>query len=315
MEQVIHEIRLLGHGLLLPEHICSSLLCCPLSIRSLLLGRCSVAAGLLLIPKLFVWCGLGWLLCRRIDSHSCCRFLRLFVCSMFLWLFLLLYLLCIWLSCDSTGARPDWKFLGGGLLSMGLPGVVRLLLLLLLFVRKVSLVALQLLHPEPHNVLHFVEHLQIDIFVRFFRINLIQYALLTNMLPTLQLKEFGLSAAFTYIDRIVVCVCTSRSCSSTLASLLRWLLWSHSRGLWRLFFLRNCWSRDRGKHLSKRTSLLEILRELSRLPSLALGNILFFFGRRIIQSVSWLFLNRFDAKVFDKALHTLKPFMQLVALW
>ena len=151
------------------------------------------------------------------------------------------------------------------------------------------------------------------------------------MLPTLQLEKFGLSTTFTFIARIVVC---TRICCSIWVSLLRWLRTSGS-GLRRLF-LRH-WSRNRGKllcpfslsliyltiftfiflfckHLSKYTRLLKVLRELSRLSSLTLGHILLLFGRRIIQSVSWLFLNRFDAEIFNKALHTLKPFMKLVAL-
>ena len=50
---------------------------------------------------------------------------------------------------------------------------------------------MQLLHPETHDVLHFVENLQIYILIRLFHIDLIRNATLTQMLLTLDLVKLG----------------------------------------------------------------------------------------------------------------------------
>lgn len=72
-------------------------------------------------------------------------------------------------------------------------------LLRLLPVRVVGLIALQLLHSQTHDVLHLVEHFQVDVFIRLFSVNFIEYALFADVLAALKLEKLGLRAALTLV--------------------------------------------------------------------------------------------------------------------
>lgn len=67
----------------------------------------------------------------------------------------------------------------------------------------VILVGLQLLHAKAHDILHLVQHLEIDVLVVFRSIDLAQDALFTNMLSTLKLKEFGCCSTFADVGSFV----------------------------------------------------------------------------------------------------------------
>ena len=92
------------------------------------------------------------------------------------------------------------------------------------------------------------------------------------MLPALQLEELRLGTTFAYIG-----------CSSCI-----WLLLLGWLGF--LLILRKVLGlggpRYRSKHLAKRTSFLEILRQLCGLPSLIRGHTLLLQSSGIIKGVS-----------------------------
>ena len=134
--------------------------------RSWLSGRL-LGASLLLVPSLFDW---G----RRLGL------LVLFLTHLAWWLFGLL------LISGSSGCSSSL-------------GLHLSLLRGSLLVRPVSFIVLQLLHSEAHDVLHLVHDFQVHIFVRFFSIDFMQYALLAHMFATLKLEELSLSSTVTLI--------------------------------------------------------------------------------------------------------------------
>ena len=99
------------------------------------------------------------------------------------------------------------------------------------------LVALKLFHAEPHDVLHLVQDFEVHVFVGLFRVNLVQNALLTDVLTALELEKLRRGTALTLVLTAFM--------ASRLLSLaaLPWCL---------LFFNSRC------EHLAESTRLLKV---------------------------------------------------------
>ena len=161
--------------------------------------------------------------------------------------------------------------------------------------------ALQLLHPEAHYVLHLVQNLEIHVLVGLFCVNLVQDTVFTDVLAALNLEEFGWSSTITLVLAILV---TASLCCQVIphrchlrCGLLRWIGTGH-----------------RSKHFAKSACFLEVLGQLSGLSRLICSQVLLLFSCCIIDCSFRLLLNRLDAEVFHKVLDALQSLMQLVTL-
>ena len=257
MQQVIHQVCLLCHGLLLTQKLISGFMLCLTLFR-------------LLRPHFDLLYLLG--------PHDP-RLALLVLFSL--------------IPCLRSG---DWLF-------CGLRNLLLLSLLLLLLLRLLTLtllVTIQLLHPQPHDILHLVENLKVDVLIGLLSVNLIRNAPLAQMLLPLDLVELGRSPARTSVDLLLdlgrwlglrlYCL------SFLLLLLLKQFLLCHNWNVWKL-----C-----GCHL-----LLLLLSFLFSLQS-QLSLLLFM----LLQHDLGLFFHRrlAAAKVFNKALHALKLLGKLLFL-